>query len=52
MFDRLGVPGVLAGLFLIGCVCAAAYKGSVVAIVAGIVAAIYLAIRLFRPADA
>jgi hypothetical protein len=52
MFDRLGVPGLMAGLVLVGCVFAAAYQGSVVAAVAGAVAAIYVAIRLFRPADA
>jgi len=52
MFDRLGVPGLLAGLILVGCVCAAVYQGSVVAIVVGAVAAVYMAVRLVRTADA
>jgi hypothetical protein len=43
---------VLAGLALVGCVFAVAYRGSVLAVIAGVVAAIYVAVRLFRPADA
>jgi len=49
MFSRLQFPGIVAALMVIGCVGAAVFQGSTVAIVLAVPAAIYVAVLLFRP---
>jgi len=47
MVDRLGGLGVLALVFVVGCVVAAVYKGSVFPAIVAIPGMIYLIVRLF-----
>ena len=47
MIDRLGGLGVLALVFVVGCVVAAVYKGSVFPAIVAIPGVIYLVVRLF-----
>ena len=52
MIGRLGVPGSLAALVLVGCLGAIFFQGSTAAIFVAIPAAIFVAVQLFRPAGA
>lgn len=52
MLDRLGVLGLLAALVVVGCVFAAVFQKSLVAVIVAIAAAIYVAARIFRSGDA
>ena len=51
MLARLGGLGILALLFLVGCVGAAILQRSIVAWIVAVPAAIFVCTRLFRSSD-
>jgi len=52
MMDRLGGIGMVALLFVVGCVVAAWYKNSLIPAVIAVPGLIFVLVRLFRPGDA
>jgi hypothetical protein len=47
MIGRLGIPGTLAALVFVGCVAAAIFQGSMVAIFVAVPAGIFTGVRFF-----
>jgi hypothetical protein len=52
MFNRLGGLGVLALMFVVGCVVVAVYRGSVFPAILAIPGVIYVAVRMFATSSA
>lgn len=47
MLSRLGIPGSLAAMVLVGCLGAIYFQGSTVAIFVAVPAAIFMGVRFF-----